>query len=90
MEGDWPSVDPVTLLVFQRLFRTPLSLQAAFADDADCTSLVKALFPDMVDEAVRNLTAAMMVWQSNNVPALTVTVTNSFRWPLQIATWEFS
>jgi hypothetical protein len=69
MEGDWPGLDPVTLLVFQRLFKTPLSLQAAFDDDADCTSLVKALFPDMVDEAVRNLTAAMMVWQSNNVPA---------------------
>ena len=69
MEDDWPGLDPVTLLAFQRLFKTPLSLQAAFDDDADCTSLVKALFPDLVDEGVRNLTAALMVWQTNNVPA---------------------
>ena len=69
MEDSWPGLDPVVLLTFQRFFRSPLSLQAAFDDDEGCSQLVQSLFPDMVDEAVRNLTAALMVWQYNSGPA---------------------
>eukprot|EP00435_Cladocopium_sp_Y103_P001505 s953_g1.t1 len=68
MDDDWPGLDPSVLVSFRRLFRSPLSLQAAFDDDASCVELVQSVFPDMVDEDVRNLSAALLVWQVNSTP----------------------
>ena len=69
MDGLWPGLDPNLLVVFQSLFSTPLSLQAAFDDEAECCILLESVFPDMVEEDVRNVAAELMVWQSENAPS---------------------
>ena len=69
MDGLWPGLDPNLLVVFQGLFSTPLSLQAAFDDEAECCILLESVFPDMVEEEVRNVAAELMVWQSENAPS---------------------
>ena len=57
------------LVTFQRYYKSPLSLQAAFDSDTDCLDMVQSLFPDMVDEHARNLTATLMLWQVDSAPA---------------------
>ena len=69
MDGLWPGLDPNLLIVFQGLFSTPLSLQAAFDDEAECCILLESVFPDMVEEEVRNVAAELVVWQSENAPS---------------------
>ena len=69
MDGLRPGLDPNLLVVFQSLFSTPLSLQAAFDDEAECCILLESVFPDMVEADVRNVAAELMVWQSENAPS---------------------
>eukprot|EP00435_Cladocopium_sp_Y103_P068362 s60_g31.t1 len=69
MEALWPSLEPGLLVGFKRLFASPLCLQAAFDGETDCAVLVTELFPDMVDEGVRDVVAALVEWQSSNAPA---------------------
>ena len=61
---DWPQIDGVVLTSLQQWFHSPLQLQAAFDDENGCSALLHGLFPDMVDEDVRNLAAGLIHWQS--------------------------
>ena len=61
---DWPQIDGVVLTSLQQWFLSPLQLQAAFDDENGCSTLLHGLFPDMVDEDVRNLAAGLIHWQS--------------------------
>lgn len=65
----WPNLDPVLLLSVQKIFKSPLNLQAAFECENDCYDLIADLFPDLVDEAIRNSAAELVRWQVASAPA---------------------
>eukprot|EP00435_Cladocopium_sp_Y103_P056814 s2661_g19.t1 len=69
LEGLRPNLDPVVVSAFQRLYASPLSLQAAFDTEDDCHALLLGFFPDMVEEEVRNSSAELVRWQADNAPA---------------------
>ena len=65
----WPSLDPLILAVLQKNFRSPLCLQASFDSDVECESILQSVFPDMIDEEVRNLVASLSTWQTASAPS---------------------
>eukprot|EP00435_Cladocopium_sp_Y103_P076253 s462_g84.t1 len=69
MDGLWPLIDPSLLVPFTRLFASPLSLQAAFDNHDECCGLVREIFPDMVEENVRDLVAELLQWQLESARA---------------------
>ena len=69
MAEEWPGLDPIVLSVLQRVFRSALCLQAAFDSDAECESLIRSVFPDMIDEEVLDVAAQLLNWQSAGAPA---------------------
>ena len=70
MDRFWPNLDPVVLGTIQRYFRTPLLLQGAFDDHDECQSFLADMFPDMVEEELRNSVAELLRWQSDSALAL--------------------
>jgi hypothetical protein len=69
MAEDWPQIDGVVLSTLQQWFHTPLQLQAAFDDEDGCSALLHGMFPDMVDEDVRNTSAGLVHWQASQSAA---------------------
>ena len=57
MDVSWPSIVEDVLAVLQKLFKTPLHLEAAFDSDNDARALLQSCFPDMVPEEVANVSA---------------------------------
>ena len=66
MALDWPEVGQDFLLCFQKHFKSPLHLDAAFDLDLDAAELIQSIFPDMVAEEVMNQVAILMLWKDNN------------------------
>ena len=50
MDEWWPRLDEGVLAHLQRVFQTPLKLDAAFDNDEECLMMLNAEFPDMVAE----------------------------------------
>jgi hypothetical protein len=55
------------VICFQKHFKSPLHLDAAFDTDLESAELVRAIFPDMVAEEVMDLVAVLMIWKESNV-----------------------
>ena len=66
---DWPAVDPGIVAHLQKLFQTPLCLEASFDNELECEELIVEGFPDIVDELKLDVVAQMMVWKLDNVRA---------------------
>ena len=65
MDVAWPAVEPGLLSFLQRVFVTPLRLDAAaFDGEIDCEEVLVAAFPHMVDEERRDATAVLMQWKA--------------------------
>jgi hypothetical protein len=64
MDVAWPAVEPGLLSFLQRIFVTPLRLDAAFDGEIDCEEVLVAAFPHMVDEERRDATAVLMQWKA--------------------------
>ena len=58
-------MDPGCLSHLQRVFQTPLRLDAAFDRDEECVDLLMAEFPDMVGEESMNTVAEMSLWKES-------------------------
>jgi hypothetical protein len=63
---EWPAIDPGVLAFLQRLFVTPLRLEASFDSERECGDLISEGFPDIVDELKRDVTAHLMLWKWDN------------------------
>ena len=59
----WPSVDEGVLARLQRVFETPLKLDAAFDTDEDCAVLLESEFPDMLPEDSLDTVAQLCLWK---------------------------
>ena len=70
MDELWPNIDAVVLGSIQQLYPSPLRLQAAFDGFDDCSILIADLFPDMIEEDLRNTVAELSRWQTESAPAL--------------------
>jgi len=57
MALEWPEFGQDLLICFQKHFKSPLHLDAAFDLDLDAAELVQSIFPDMVAEEVTNQVA---------------------------------
>ena len=66
MELGWPQLAPDKLICFQRFFRSPLQLDAAFDNDLESLELIQSIFPDMVAEDVMDIVALLMVWKESS------------------------
>eukprot|EP00435_Cladocopium_sp_Y103_P019079 s72_g4.t1 len=69
-EPGWPGVDPGVLSHLQRIYVTPVRLDAAFDDEHDCEELVASGFPSLVEELKHDTVAQMMVWKTDCARAL--------------------
>lgn len=69
MDVQWPLLDPALIAYFERVFVTPFQLQAAFDDSESCVELLRAGFPDAVDEVLANTAAILVVWQQDHAHA---------------------
>ena len=67
MALDWPQLGQDYLVCFQKHFKSPLHLDAAFDTDLESAELVQAIFPDMVAEEVMDVVAVLVVWKESNV-----------------------
>ena len=67
MALDWPQLGQDFVICFQKHFKSPLHLDAAFDTDLESAELVRAIFPDMVAEEVMDLVAVLMIWKESNV-----------------------
>jgi hypothetical protein len=74
MELEWPRLAPDTLVCFQRFFRSPLQLDAAFDNDLESLELTQSIFPDMVAEDVMDVVAVLMVWKESGDRSFNVLV----------------
>ena len=63
---EWPAIDPGVLAFLQRLFVTPLRLEASLDSEQECGDLISEGFPDIVDELKRDVTAHLMLWKWDN------------------------
>eukprot|EP00435_Cladocopium_sp_Y103_P053229 s367_g17.t1 len=66
----WPGVEPGVLSHLQKLFHSPLQLDAAFDNEDECEELIVEGFPAMLDELRRDTVAQMMEWKASSVRAL--------------------
>ena len=66
MDGEWPELGQDFLICFQKHFKSPLHLEAAFDLDLGAAELVQSIFPDMVAEDVMDQVAILMVWKDNS------------------------
>ena len=64
---DWPQLGQDFVICFQKHFKSPLHLDAAFDNDLESAELVQAIFPDMVAEEVMDVVAVLMIWKESNV-----------------------
>ena len=67
MNDWWPAVEPGILGHLQRIFVTPLRLDAAFDSDEECLQMLTEEFPDMVGEdiswtSLRNCPSGRSQW----------------------------
>lgn len=62
----WPAIDAGILAHFERLFVTPVRLDAAFDCEEDCNDLLLSAFPDTLDELRLDTTALMLIWKQDN------------------------
>ncbi|CAL1167610.1 unnamed protein product [Cladocopium goreaui] len=65
MGDEWPLVADGVRAHLQRVYRTPLRLDAAFDSDEECLQLVAAEFPDMVGEDLVNTVAQIGIWKES-------------------------
>ena len=66
MALEWPGLGQEHLICFQKHFKSPLHLDAAFDIDLGAAELIRAIFPDMVAEEVMDIVATLMVWKDAN------------------------
>ena len=61
--GDaWPPVEDGIRAHLQRIYVTPLRLDAAFDTEEECLGLLTAEFPDLVEEDLLDAIAQMGHW----------------------------
>ena len=63
MDVEWPRVEEGVLAFFQRVFKDPWRLDAAYDDDDGCQELLESEFPHMVGEDLRDNVAILMNWK---------------------------
>jgi len=63
MDLEWPQIGADQLICFQRFFKTPLMLEAAFDNDVEADSLVHSVLPDVIPEDAADLVASLLVWK---------------------------
>ena len=63
MDEWWPRLDEGVLAHLQRVFQTPLKLDAAFDNDEECLMMLNAEFPDMVAEDAMDSMAILVLWK---------------------------
>ena len=64
-ELEWPPVEVGLQCSLQRVFCTPLRLDAAFDDEQQCNDLLVSVSPDLIGEELRDAIAQMMVWKES-------------------------
>ena len=60
MDVEWPRVEEGVLAFFQRVFKDPWRLDAAYDGDDGCQELLESEFPHMVGEDLRDNVAILM------------------------------
>ena len=65
MSVEWPAVEPGILSFLQRVYVTPLRLDAAFDGDEDGGDLLAGAFPEMLDEERLDNLAILMQWKTD-------------------------
>ena len=66
--GDaWPPVEDGIRAHLQRVYVTPLRLDAAFDTDEECLGLLTAEFPDLVEEDLLDAVAQLCNWKESMV-----------------------
>ena len=63
MDDWWPRLDEGVLAHLQRVFQTPLKLDAAFDNDEECLMMLNAEFPDMVAEDAMDSMTVLVLWK---------------------------
>ena len=63
MDEWWPRLDEGVLAHLQRVFQTPLKLDAAFDNDEECLMMLNAEFPDMVAEDAMDSMTVLVLWK---------------------------
>ena len=63
MDGWWPALDEGMVATLQRVYSTPLRLDAAFDNDEECAVLLQAEFPDILPEDLLDSVARMCLWK---------------------------
>ena len=66
MDLSWPSITGDIVVILQRLFKTPLHVEASFDSDMDARALLQSCCPDMVPEEVANVAADLVAWREDN------------------------
>ena len=82
----WPAIDAGILAHFEKLFVTPVRLDAAFDCEEDCNDLLLSAFPDILDELRLDTTALMLIGKQENQRSLkrfrrSIAVDSMFRLP---------
>ena len=67
MDDPWPPVEDGLRAHLQRVYVTPLRLDAAFDTEQDCVGLLTAEFPDLVEEELLNAIAILCEWKERMV-----------------------
>ena len=65
MDDWWPAVNEAVLAHLQRVYVTPLRLEAAFDNEEECAMWLQAEFPDMLDEDVLDAVAQLSLWKES-------------------------
>ena len=63
MDEWWPKLDEGVLAHLQRVFQTPLKLDAAFDNDEECLLMLNLEFPDMVAEEAMDAMTVLVLWK---------------------------
>ena len=66
----WPNLDEGILAHLQRVFVTPLRLDAAFDNDEEIALLLESEFPDILPEDMLDSVAALSQWKGGDGQAL--------------------
>ena len=61
--AEWPSLDPAIVSSLKLRFHTPLHLDASFDDSASGIEMISVFFPELMDEQVRDIVAALVEWK---------------------------
>ena len=65
MGDTWPPVEDGIRAHLQRVYVTPLRLDAAFDTDEECLGLLTAEFPDLIEEDLLDAVAQLCNWKES-------------------------